>query len=69
MNTDEETKENGKLPIFSVMLCLFYCVGFACGIALHEEHSKSYGFVLATIIAPALIYHAYLIVKWILNKA
>lgn len=63
------TKKDGNFPIFSVALCFFYCVGFSCGIALYEEYSKNYGLVLATVITPALIYYAYLIVKLILNKS
>lgn len=61
------TKRNSNLPIFTVMLCLFYVIGFACGVALYVDYDKIYGVILAMCIAPALIYHAYRIVKWVLT--
>jgi len=68
INTENTNKNNDKLPLLSIIICLFCIIGFACGIGLYEDYNKTYGIILSVCIAPALIYYYYIISKWILTR-
>ena len=69
MSTDKETKKNGNLPIFSVMLCLFFTLGLAASLSNYFDYEKTSGLVTGILIAPALIYHFLVVLNWFFNKA